>query len=73
MREQIAVAVVGSAQAVLEPQTESEVVSERDQNPVHEQLRNRMAVDGEGRGSDPPAHAAVILMRNAVSAALRAR
>ena len=56
--EQVPVLVVGPAETVGEPQPEGKVVSERDQHPVHEQLGHRVAMNGKGRGSDPPAHAA---------------
>ena len=55
--------LVPARHRALEPQPEGEEVSERDQETVHQQLRDRMAVDGKGRGSDPLAHAAAILVR----------
>ena len=51
--EQLGEAVRGRR---LEPQPEGEEVRERDQAAVHQQLGQRVAMDGKGRGSDPPAH-----------------
>jgi hypothetical protein len=63
VREQVSVAVVRTAEAIGEPQPESQVVSERDQEPVDDQLGHGVPMNGEGRGSDPPAHAAGIVIR----------
>ena len=60
--EEVLVAVVGGVEAVLEPQPEGEEVSKGDQYAIGKQLRERVTVDGEGRGSDPSAHAAVSLL-----------
>jgi hypothetical protein len=49
-------------EVTLEPQPEGEEVCERDQQPIDHQLGKRVTMDGEGRGSDPSAHAARILV-----------
>src|SRR5664279_4414669 len=48
---------VTPAEAALKPQPEGKEKCERDQNPVQKQLRQRVPMDGKGRGLDPPAHA----------------
>jgi hypothetical protein len=50
------VAVIGTVEAVREPQPEGKEICERDQHTVHQQLGQCVAMDGKGRGSDPPAH-----------------
>ena len=49
--------VVARQDVAIEPQLEGEEVGERDQHAIHQQQGQRVPVDGEGRGSDPPAHA----------------
>jgi len=53
--------------AALEAKPEGEEICKRDQSAVHHQLREGMPVDGKGRGSDPSAHAAGILVGPAPS------
>ncbi len=61
------------AREAVEPETKSQVVAERDQRAVHEQLRKRVSVNGEGRGSHPRAHAGEIVGEGLVSVRLGAR
>ena len=60
--QEMAVALVGAVEVTLEAQPEGEEVCERDQQTIDHQLGQRVTMDGEGRGSDPSAHAARILV-----------
>ena len=55
--QQALVPLRARAEPAGEAQPEGEEVCERDQKSVHQQLGQRVAVDGKGRGSDPSAHA----------------
>ena len=64
--QEMAVALVLEVEVTLEAEPEGEEVCERDQQPIDHQLGKRVTMDGEGRGSDPSAHAARILVAGCV-------
>ncbi len=55
----------------VEAQLEGEVVRERDQRPVHCELRQRATVEGEGRRTDPSAHCQIVRAYSDCSASVR--
>ena len=55
------------ASAVLEAQRERQVVRERDQRPVHRELRQGMSVYGKGRRADPSAHWLIVRAAQSLS------